>query len=265
MQDSGSVERSGGVAANETEYHRLARNAHEQRQAKHLQFVHLSHQAIVVVECLAKTESGVENDVLHSQVAQLLYLLCESHEHLLDIGFHRHQYVGHSKSRHHAEHVRIVALGPSQGLVDNTRYAAFRHIVHYSHTIFLHRHACHVGAEGVNRYNGVGLLATQDLQSIAQAFHLLGLAHLGSARTGGECAHVDYLAALVDYLVAAFGNLLLGLLATSREVGVVRNIQYAHHFGATHIHEFASHINCIFQILYLQFSAKIIYFAHKNK
>ena len=165
----------------------------------------------------------------------------------MDGGLHRHEDVGYAQVCHRAENGRIFVGRLLQRRIDHARDATLAHVVDDVGSHLLYYHSCHVGTVGIDRENGLGLLAAHDGQGEAQAAHLL-LRYLHAAWAGGEATHVDHGAALLDDLVGTAGDALLGLYARPGEKRVGRAVEDSHDLRFTKADEPPLHLYCIFHV-----------------
>ena len=189
-----------------------------------------------MLQRFGKTKAWVEDDVLLSQVAQLLDFLSKIKQYLLHEvvvvwcllhglwrSFHVHQHVGHTETCHCGKHFFV-------------EFAA-RDVVDDLHSIFFHAHLCHIGSEGIYRHDGIGSFLTKDAKSSSEALHLFlcgNVVSVGARRIGTD---VNHLPTFSKDLFHPFRNFRIGLLSASRIEGVGCHVQNAHHLRRAQVNQ----------------------------
>ena len=231
VERGGAVEGVGGRAADEFVYHRLAGDAHKERQVELAEVSDVAHQIVVVLEGLAETETGVEDNVVCPQLAQAFHLFRQKEKDLsqevIVVGrllhggrrsLNVHQDVRHAQAGHRAEHIIV--------------HRTARNIVDDICATFFHTHTRHVSAERINGNGYIGSEAAHNLQPPAQPRHFLLRAYVvcpGARRVGTD---VDHRAPFVEDFLHAVLNLRFGLLAAACVERVGRYVENAHYLRA---------------------------------
>ena len=79
-----------GISRKSMIYKLLGGDTYKYRKFHHVQLLHLIINLIILDEILAKAEAWVEDDVLGSQVTQLLHFSCKALHHRFECRLHRH-------------------------------------------------------------------------------------------------------------------------------------------------------------------------------
>ena len=188
----------------------------------------MGHQLVIMLQRLAKAEARVEHDILHTQVAQLLYLAGKVQEdltqqvvvvrmllHVLGCSLHMHHDVGDIQFGYRTEHVGI--------------HLTRRDVVDDSHAILFDTHPRHICPKGIDRHDGIGSRAAQHFQPKAQTIHLLLGRHMIGIGTRRIGTHIDDGRAFLQNLSYASFYLLLRLHAAPAIERVGRHVQNTHH------------------------------------
>ena len=187
------------IGAKRAEYHRFARYAHKQRQSHLLKFVQACHHLIVLIHSLAKSESGVDNDVLYTSIAQCVCLSGKVGYHIIgNIGIfgkalhrsgcatHVHKYIRHFQACHGVEHGSI------------ERSSA--HIIDYLHPIVFYTSLGYLGPECIYRHQNITGYATDCVQTHRQTAILFFRCHFIGIGACGICPDVYHVHALFKHL-----------------------------------------------------------------
>lgn len=235
VEDGGAVEGFVGTGAEELPYHALTGDAGEDGELIVKEFGLMAEDGIVLVNGLAEAIAGVEDErrqgifLAEGEGAVLRYGAVEEAAHILDVAVTGHEDIRNAEACHLLEHreegdIALAAVNVAHWLTD---------VVDDVGTVLLYRHACHHGAEGIDGEYGIGLLMADDGEGMAQTAHLLFLADVIAAGTGGHCPDVYHGGALLYYLVGAAGNVILRLLARAGIERVGCHVEDAHHLWLT--------------------------------
>ena len=124
----------------------------------------MSHQLIIMLQCLPKTKTRIEYNVFQTQFTKLLHLTGKIHEHFLHqiiiMGFflhilgsslHVHHDIRHSQAGHSLKHPVVHLTGSD--------------IIDDSYAILLHTLFGYIRPESIDRNDSIRMIPVYDLQS----------------------------------------------------------------------------------------------------
>ena len=163
MQNRGSIQALSRCASQQFVYHALARNTHQERQIKQLELLQVVQQGIVLVQRLAETETGIQNDVLYTHQTQPIDPFRKiahdvAHQvgiiglllHRLGCTTHVHHDIGDMQVGYRGKH-RLIQTA-SGNIVDDSR------------PILFDTPTGHIGPKGIDRDGQIGIMTVQQLQ-----------------------------------------------------------------------------------------------------
>ena len=183
-------------------------------------------QAVVLVGGLGEAESGIDNDVGYSGLTAVGYLEGEVLEHIgSNVVILRKLLHGRGSTAQVHQHVRHLQLGHCGNDVGVECAAAY--VVDYVYAEVGHDFAGHVGAERVDRHDGVWAVAPYGLQRRGEAVVFFVGRYGGGAGTSRIAADVQYVGAVVKHTPGYAGGIVARAAGRVETVG--RHVDDAHY------------------------------------